>query len=185
MKRFIVLLTFISVIAVLSACSSQPSLELTNKKVEITNSKSSMILQEGEKEGTEVVPKSLSYAFSIKNVGKKKIGDIAEPLIVKIEPNEKLVTAFEEVMGFNLFDSEGYKETGLGYGHSFDSIIEPNAEGEFSLHYDLGVDVETNEALFVPSTEGLEMLKDNAFEATIIVLVGDKAIARFDLSEKE
>ena len=52
MKRFMALLTLISVIAILTACSSESSLELTNKKVEIIDDKErlgSMILQQGEK----------------------------------------------------------------------------------------------------------------------------------------
>ncbi|MBY0121575.1 hypothetical protein [Bacillus sp. S/N-304-OC-R1] len=188
MKRFIAILTLISVIAILTACSSESSLELTNKKVEITNDKGrlgSMILQQGEKAGTEAVPTALYYTFSIKNVGSKKIGDEVESLKLKIEPSEKLATVSEEVMGFNIFNPEGYNETGLGYGHTFSSILGPNEEGEFTLHYDLGIDVETTEALFVPTKEQLEKLEDNALEANLIVMLGDEEIARFDLSEKE
>ena len=188
MKRFIVLLTLISGIAILTACSSKPSLELTNKEVEITNDKGrlgSMILQQGEKAGTEAVPTSLYYTFSIKNVGSKKIGDYEENLTVKIEPNETLVTVSEEVMGFNIFNPDGYNETGLGYGHTFNGILGPNDEGKFTLHYNLGIDIETTEALFVPSKEQLEKLEENALEATLIVMLGDEEIARYDLSEKE
>lgn len=188
MKRFIAILTLISVIAILTACSSEPSLELTNKKVEITNDKGrvgSMILQQGEKAGKEAVPTALYYTFSIKNVGNKKIGDEVESLTLIIEPREKLVTDSEEVMGFNIFNPEGYNETGLGYGQTINGILEPNVEGKFTLHYDLGIDIETTEALLVPSKEQLEKLEDNALEATLIVMLGDEELARFDLSEKE
>lgn len=185
MKRFIVLLTLISVIAILTACSSEPSLELINKKVDIINDKGktgAMILQQGEKAGKEVVPTALYYTFTIKNEGSKK----TKPLIVKIEPNEKLLSVSKEVMGFNIFNPEEYNNSGLGYGGStYGTILEPNTEGKFILHYDLGVDEETTEALLVPSKEQLKKLEDNALEATLIVLLDNEEIARFDLNKKE
>ena len=118
MKRFIVLLTVISVIAILTACSSEPSLEITNKKVEIINDKDKtggMILQQGENAGKEVVPTALYYTFTIKNEGSKKLGDATKPLAVKIEPNEKLLTVSKEVMGFNIFNPKEFDNSGLGY----------------------------------------------------------------------
>ena len=100
------------------------------------------------------------YTFSIKNAGNKKVGNEVEPLTFKIEPNEKLATVSEEVMGFNIFNPDGYNETDLGLGYAFDSILEPNVAGEVALHYDLGINVETNEALFVPSKKQLKKLED-------------------------
>lgn len=189
MKRFIVLLTLISVIAILTACSSEPSLELTNKKVEIINDKGktgAMILQQGEKAGKEVVPTTLYYTFTIKNEGSKKIGDTTKPFTVKIEPNEKLLTVSKEVMGFNIFNPKEYDNSGLGYGSSSGGgILEPNTEGQFILHYNLGVDEETTEALPVPSKEQLEKLRNHALDATLIVLLDNEEIARFDLNKKE
>ena len=190
LKRFIVLLTLISVIAILSACSSKTSLELTDKEVDIVNDKErlgSMILQIGEKAGQEVVPISLYYTFSIKNEGSKKVGDEAENLMVKIEPNEKLLSVSKEVMGFNIFSPTEFldKGVGLGYGHSFNGVLEPNTEGQYILHYNLGINEETTEAFLAPSKEQLDKLKENALEATLIVLLGNEEIARFDLSKKE
>ncbi|RKQ14103.1 hypothetical protein D8M03_14660 [Lysinibacillus endophyticus] len=188
LKRLFVLLTLISVIAILTACSSEPSLELTNKKVEIINDKERlgyMTLQQGEKAGQDVAPTKLFYTFSIKNTGSKIIGKDVELLTLKIEPSQELVTVSEEVMGFNIFNPEGYNETGLGYGHTFDSILGPNVEGNYTLHYDLGIDIETTEALFVPSKEQLEKLQKHALEATLIVMLGEEELVRFDLSEKE
>ena len=188
MKRFMALLTIISVIAILTTCSSEPSLELTNKKVEIIDDKErlgSMILQQGEKAGTEAEFTALYYTFSIKNAGNRTIGNVNEPLKAKIEPNEKLVTVSEEIMGFNIFNTEEYNETGLGYGEAVEGIIKPNAEGKFTLNYLLGINIETDEVLFVPSNEQLEKLEDNALDATLIVMLGDKEIARFDLSKKK
>ena len=188
LKRFMALLTLISVIAILTACSSEPSLELTNKKVEIIDDKErlgSMILQQGDKAGTEAEYTALYYTFSIKNTGNRTIGNVNEPLKAKIEPNEKLVTVSEEVMGFNIFNTEEYSETGLGHGENAEGILKPNTEGKFTLNYLLGINIETDEVLFVPSNEQLEKLEDIALDATLIVMLGDKEIARFDLSEKK
>ena len=119
-----------------------------------------MTLQKGEKAGTEVIPTALYYTFSIKNAGNKKVGNEVEPLTFKIEPNEKLATVSQEVMGFNIFNPDGYNETCLGHGYTFDSILEPNVAGELALHDDLGINVETNEALFVLSKNQLKKLED-------------------------
>ncbi|MGX2959655.1 hypothetical protein JNUCC23_10385 [Peribacillus sp. JNUCC 23] len=62
MKRYIVLLTSLLIIAVLSACSSKTSLGLIDKEADIIKDKEktgSTILQQGEKAGQEVVATSL------------------------------------------------------------------------------------------------------------------------------
>lgn len=193
LKRFIVLLISILVIAVLNACSSKTSLDLTDKEVSIIKDKEktgSMTLQQGEQAGKEVVATSLYYTFSIKNKGSKKIGRAipskpSEALKVKIEPNKKLLTVSKEVMGFNIFNPTDYNNSGLGYGHSFDGVIEPNSEGKFIVYYELGINEETKEVFHTPPKEQLEKLRDNALDATLIVLSGNEEIARFDLSKKE
>jgi hypothetical protein len=187
LKRFIVLLTLLSVIAILSACSSKSSLELTDKEVEIIHDKErlfSMTLQAGEKAGQEVTPVTLYYSFSLKNEGSKKVGDEVENFNVKIEPNEKLLAVSKEVMGFNIFSPEEYidKGVGVGTGHSFTGILEPNTEGQYIFEYYLGVNEKTEEFFPAPSKEQLNKLKENAFEATLIVLVGNEELTRFDLS---
>lgn len=183
MKRYIVLLSLIIIVVVLSACSSKKAVELIDTKVDIINDKErigSMILQTGEKEGQEVVATSLYYAFSIKNEGSKKIGHSSEGLKIKIEPHEKLLTVSKEVMGFNIFNPAEFDNSGLGYGHSFNVT-----EGQYILHYDLSSNEETTEVLLAPSKEQLDKLKNNALEATLIVLLDNEEIARFDLSKKE
>ena len=199
LKRFIVLLSLISVIAVLSACSTKTSLELIEPEVDIINDKErtgSMTLQQGEKAGQEVVPTSLYYTFTIKNEGNKKIGNTTESvkekignttegLKVKIEPNEKLLTVSNEVMGFNIFNPTEYENSGLGYGQTSIGVLEPNGEVQYVFIYELGINEETTEALLAPSKEQLDKLKTNAMEATLIVSFNDEEIARFDLSKKE
>ena len=71
MKQFSLLITLLLVvISILTACSTDPSLELVRAEADIVNDKNktgSTILQEGDKAGKEVVPTSLYYTFSIKN----------------------------------------------------------------------------------------------------------------------
>ncbi|WP_139891626.1 hypothetical protein [Bacillus sp. D386] len=190
MKRFSLLFTFLFVfISIFSACSTNTRLELVSAEAEIVNDKNktgSTILQEGENAGKEVVPTALYYTFVIKNVGNKKIGDISKGvgLEARIEPDEKLVTASNEVMGFNIFEPADYEGSGLGFGYSYTAIIEEKETGEFTIYYDLGVEEKTEEVLPVPSVDKLEHLKDNALEATLIVSLGKEEIIRFDLSKK-
>lgn len=187
MKRFILILTIISALSVFSACSAKTSLKLIDTEVDIINDPErtgSINLQQGEKAGQEVIATSLYYTFVIKNEGSKKIGDTTKDLTVKIEPNEKLLTATKEVMGFNIFNPTEYNGSGLGYGQSFHGVLEPNEEGQYILYYELGINEETTEVLLAPPKEQLDKLINNALEATLIVLLDNEEIARFDLSNK-
>ncbi|WP_375089120.1 hypothetical protein ACDZ29_25435 [Peribacillus sp. RS7] len=76
-------------------------------------------------------------------------------------------------MGFNIFNPKAYVDNGLGYSHSFSGVLEPNTEGKYILHYDLGINEETTEVPIVPSKEQLDKLKNNGLEATLIVLSGN------------
>jgi hypothetical protein len=187
MKRFFIFLSFISLFTILTACSSQTSLELVNTNVDIINDKSrlgSFEITEGDKKGQELVPTALYYEFTIKNIGNKKIGGIGDKgLQLKIEPHDSLVAASKEIIGFNIFDPNEYEETGLGYGHSFIKILEPDKKSKFILHYDLGVSEENPQVPLVPPAEKLKKLEDHALNASLIVMSGDKEIARFDLKK--
>lgn len=151
------------------------------------NETGSTILQEGENAGKEVIPTSLYYTFVIKNVGNKKVGEVSKGvgLKVRIEPAEKLVTASNEVMGFNIFEPADYDGSGLGFGYSYTAVIEEKETGEFTTYYDLGVEVKTEEVLPVPLVDKIEHLKENALETTLIVSLGKEEITRFDLSKKK
>jgi hypothetical protein len=163
--------------------------ELVNTNVDIINDKDKLGaigITEGDKKGQELVPTALYYEFTIKNTGNKKIGGIGNKgLEIKIEPNDHLVASSKEVIGFNIFNPSEYDESGLGYGLTFASILEPDQEGKYTLHYNLGVSEENTQVPFlVPSKEQLKKLNDNALDARLIVLLEDKEIARFDLRNK-
>ncbi len=168
-----------------------------NASVDIVNDKDrvgAIGITEGDKKGQELVPTALYYEFTIKNIGNKKIGDAAnkgldmkagEGLDIKIEPNDNLVASSKEIIGFNIFNPSDYNESGLGYGSNYHSVLEPDEEGKYTLHYELGVSEENpNVPILVPSKDQLEKLKNNALDATLIVLLEGKEIARFELQKK-
>lgn len=173
----------------LSGCSNKPSLELTSSSATIINDKSitgSIGITEGKKKGQELVPTALYYQFTVKNTGKKKIGDISkEGLIAKIVPHDELKVTSEKIIGFNIFDPDAYQNTGLGYGQSIDgTMLKAGEKGEFKLTYDLGVNEESpNATLITPSDELLKELKNKALDASLIISNDGKKIADFDLSK--
>ena len=126
MKRFIILLGFISLFTLLTACSSKPSVELVNASVDIVNDKDrvgAIGITEGDKKGQELVPTALYYEFTIKNIGNKKIGDAANKglemkagggLDIKIEPNDNLVASSKEIIGFNIYNPSEYAKVVWG-----------------------------------------------------------------------
>ncbi|MDE3841030.1 hypothetical protein C0966_17340 (plasmid) [Bacillus methanolicus] len=112
MKRLLMLSGLILLFTLLTACSSNSSLELVKSKVDIVNDKSkvgAIGITEGDKKGQELIPTALYYEFEIKNNGNKKIGGIGDKrLQVKIEPNDKLAAISKETVGFNIFKPSLY-----------------------------------------------------------------------------
>jgi hypothetical protein len=62
-------------------------------------------------------------------------------------------------------------------------LLEPDKKRKFILHYDLGVSEENPQVPLVPPAEKLKKLEDHALNASLIVMSGDKEIARFDLKK--
>jgi len=191
MKRFTILGVVIFLLTILSACSSHPSLKLMNSNVSIVNDKSkvgSIVIAEGNKNEQELVPTTLYYEFTIKNTGNKSIGDVknGKELGIKIEPSNKLVTTSKEVMGFNIFDPSSYAGTGVGYGYSFVERLSKKEEGYFTIHYNLGVSKKNSRVpLMAPSADKLKDLQGDALDASLVVMLGDTEIARFDLKRND
>jgi hypothetical protein len=189
MKRFIKLVGLISLFVLLTACSSKPSLELVNSKVDIVKDKNivgSIGITEGDKKGQELIPTALYYEFKVKNNGNRKIGGTSDKgLQVKIEPRDELVAISKEVVGFNIFNPTSYEGTGVGYGSSIDGEIQPNKNGKYILTFDLGVSEENPQVpLRVPAKDKLEKLKNNALDASLVVILDGKEIARYELKNK-
>lgn len=190
-------ISIITVLILLSGCSSKPSVDLVSSTVDFSNDEGRLGgigITSGEREGEIIVPIALSYDFVLKNTGKKTLGgteklnqqtfEFEDGIKIFIEPNEKLKAVSEEIMGVNIFsfDEEGRQIAKLGHGQTGVPIIEPNKEGEYSLDFILGALEENPEIRLAPSSEQLEKLKEHAMDATLIVSVEGEEIARFDLN---
>lgn len=191
MKKIISFIGIFFLMTFLTSCSNKASLELISSSVTIVNDKSitgSMGITEGEKKGQELVPTSLYYQFAIKNTGWRKIGGFGNKgLAVKIEPHDKLKATIDDIIGFNIFNPDDYENSGLGYGHSSDCfILKSGKKGTFKLTFDLGYNEESPNSTFItPSDELLAEIKNQAFDASLIVTCDGKEIAKFDLSKVE
>ncbi len=194
-KRIIPFLTLLLLTAILTGCSSEPSFELIDSSVTITNNRDiagAVGITEGEKKGQELVPTVLCYKFTLKNYGLTAVGvdKIEYPnkkgLEVKIEPNEKLMLVLQETVGINVFKPDSYKGTGLGYGDTLSLILKPGEQAESFLTFDLGVSEKSpNATLIVPSAEKLEKLLKYATDADLVILDKGVEIERFDLSKSK
>lgn len=194
MKRFFIFVSLILLVFILPSCSSEPSFELIDSSVTITNDKSiagAVGITEGEKKGQELVPTVLYYKFIIKNNGFLETSiDIAENprnmgFEMKIEPGEELKAVSLETIGINIFDPDSYAGTGVGYGSCISLILKPDEQAESSLTFDLGVSEKSpNATLIVPSPEKLEKLLKYAANADLVILDKGIEIARFDLSKE-
>jgi hypothetical protein len=188
---------FISVIfivlIILSGCSDKQSLELMSSSVEISDNRSGGIgITSGEKEGEYIQPITLSYHFVLKNTGKETLGGNAklnketyeyeDGIKVYIEPNEKLKGISKEVMGFNIYNEEEREAAKMGMGKQTIPVLETNQEGEYNLDFDLGALEENPEIRLAPSEAQLDRLVKYAQEASLVIYIEDKEIARFGLT---
>lgn len=190
LRKWFLFISLFFVLFFLSACSSNPSLELVDANVDIVKDKSlvgSIGITEGERKGDELIPTALFYEFTIKNTGNKTVGSIGEAdkgIELKMEPKDKLISVSEDVIGFNIYNPEDYNESGVGFGQSFLSVLKSDEKGKYTSNYDLGVSEENSQVpLLVPSKEKLEELKEYAFNAILVVTIGNQEIARFDLNK--
>ncbi|WP_260288547.1 hypothetical protein [Peribacillus aracenensis] len=189
MRKCFLFISLFIVLSFLSACSSNPSIELVDANVDIVKDKSllgSIGITEGERKGDELVPTALFYKFTIENTGNKTAGieEVDKGIELKIEPKDKLRAVSEDVIGFNIYDPEEYNGSGVGFGHSFLSVLKPDEKGEYTLDYDLGVSEENSQVpLLVPSKDKLDELKKHALDAFLVVTIENQEIARFDLNK--
>lgn len=188
MKRVTVLL-IVAFVAILSACSNEISLQLAEANADIvrdaTKTGSLLISEESEK---ELIPTALYYTFSIKNNGMKVGGKDENYINVQIVPNEGLVTASKDVLGYNVFEPADHPASNnfcTGYGNSHSTVLEKNEMTELMFYYYLGCEEEQKDAQPVPSKDQLEKLKEHALDATLIIMLDNEEIARFDLNDIE
>ncbi|TDL76147.1 hypothetical protein [Peribacillus frigoritolerans] len=188
-KRLLLLFIFIYLFILLAACSSKPPVELIHSTVELKNDKShlgSMTIMNGERKGEEVIPTALYYSIRLKNTSWNELGeeDPKNKVTVKIIPSEKLIEASREIIGFNIFNSDEYVDSGVGFGESIDGIIPKGKTGKYDIYYELGVqDANQSEFKVAPSREAMGELLKISSDATVVVYEGKKEVARFNLNK--
>lgn len=182
------ILLCVIILLLLSGCSNKITLELVDATVAIKET-TIVGFSSTEYDGEMILPNILSYNFSLKNIGVDAVGGYSklqgsnydEGLQVTLEPGENLLTLSKEMLGVNIFEEKGRK---LGAGETSKPILEPNELGEFTLDFIL-IEITENSGIKTPSTKQLQKLQEIALDATIIVSIKDKEIARFELSNKE
>jgi hypothetical protein len=88
-------------------------------------------------------------------------------------------------MGFNIHNEKEGEQAYLGIGKTSSPVIEPNQERKYTFDFDLGALEENPEIRLVPSQEQLDKLVKNAMEATLVISIDDKEVARFDLEDSK
>lgn len=172
----------------ISACSNNQKLELLHSSAKIISDEGKLgatVVTEGKDKGLKIVPTALYYELTIKNIGRMEIGSLENGLEAHIQPSNELMSVSNYVMGFNIFniDDPKYSDSGLGHGHSFTSSLKPNQEGMFALNYVLGSSVQNSEVPLLPSSDKLKQLEKEALNATLIITLDKKEVARFKLNE--
>lgn len=175
----------------LSACSDELSFELESVNADIVKDEdvTGFVQGEmGENRGEELIITALYYDITLKNTSSQEVGsefNEEDPGIeVTLEPKSSLEETAEEMIGFNIFDSDESGVQGFSTGSNFTTILASNEKGDYNLHYDLGID-EDDPAfpLQVPDKDEKEKLQEKALDAYLIVTVDEEEIERFDLQE--
>ncbi|MCO5387547.1 MAG: hypothetical protein NHB14_19240 [Desulfosporosinus sp.] len=102
---------------------------------------------------------------------------------MSIEPKGKLLAIVKEVIGCNIFEEEDRRQNHVGIGTMGTPVLAPGVESKFTFDFVLGAAEENPEIRLVPSKEQLDKLERNAMEATLVIHIEDKEIARFDLAQ--
>jgi hypothetical protein len=85
-------------------------------------------------------------------------------------------------MGFNIYNEEEREAAKMGMGKQTIPVLETNQEGEYNLDFDLGALEENPEIRLAPSEAQLDRLVKYAQEASLVIYIEDKEIARFGLT---
>jgi len=166
------LLLSVLLLSLFSGCSNEPpSIELVKDHVELVPDDKNY---------------SLKYSFVLRNTGSKSVGSRKEEnsIDIKIVPDEELKRTSEDVFDKNIYD-EIYLQNGAFVGTPTSKQLTwnlpPNKESEYSISYYLGP-YEAHEKRRVPrSQKQIEQLEKYARKATLVVLVKDQEVARFEL----
>jgi ABC-type Fe3+-hydroxamate transport system substrate-binding protein len=189
LKNLFHLFSLLLTLLILIACSSNSSLELIDAEVSIVNDEKmvgSTEITEGKRKGEKLVPTALYYEFTIKNTANQTVGSEKANTVIqlKIEPKDRLKSASENVIGFNIFNPEAYDASGLGFEETYTVILSSDQKARYTLYFDLGVSKENpNVPLIVPPNDQLDELMMEALSAFLVITIEDEEIARFDLEK--
>lgn len=168
-------------IVMISGCSQKDSLELVHVSAEITDEGAGIGVMDGDKKIGEIKSTSLLYEIVVKNVG-GRVGDFMEPIKVQLQPNEELLSVLEQTVGSNIFDVDKR----LGWSYQGPIEIKPNEQGRYIIRYGLGGNDTTGLRHGVkptPSQKQLNEIQQHALNATLVIYLGDKIVARLQLEE--
>ena len=171
------------VVLFLSSCSKKTSFEMIETNISIVNDKEktgSETIIGGVMDGEEIVPTALYYEILLSFSGNP--GKEHPSLKFYIRPNDELIEVCKNEIGFNIYESDEYNNSGLGYGQGYE-FNEDASEVLVTFHYKLGVSEKelSKTHRMLPSSERLGNLLASADNATLIVMVGDEEIKSIEL----
>lgn len=182
---------FVTILVIVSGCGSNQSLELISASAALNNDEErlgSIGITTGERKGESIVPIALSYDIVLKNTSNKQLGNMEkinreafkydDGIEVYLEPSASLKEMSIEIIGVNIYGPDA-----LGSGQTFEPILEPNQEGEYTFDFDLGALEENPDVQLAPTMDELEKLAAHALDVDLVVTIEEEEIARFDLSK--
>lgn len=165
----------------LTGCSKGENIQLISAKADIATDKAKtgeIVIIDDNKE-TTIIPTSLYYEFKIQNKGIKI--DSPNNLQIKIEPSTKLSDEIQKVVGKNIFSKNV-----IGYGWGLSPLpLERNEIGIATVYYHLGTYKGNSKVPSFPMKEKLMAIKNNALNANLVLILNNKGVARFNLSEQK
>jgi hypothetical protein len=178
-RRYLQCICLIAQLLTISACTSEPSLQLIDVHVDITtdeNIAGGIGVKNGDKEVGKLVPTIIHYKFKIKNTARQRLGNVSgDSIKIRVQPSDELLS----LVGNDVFDKNR-----IGYQGRAD--LAAGEEGEFTLTYSLGVTDTTglhHGTEQPPSSEKLKKIEKKLLKAILVVKLGDKEINRFDLQK--
>lgn len=165
----------------LAGCSKGENIQLISSKADIVTDKAKtgeIVINYDNKE-TTIIPTSLYYEFKIKSKGIKI--ESLNNLQIKIEPSIKLDDEIQKVVGKDIFSKNV-----IGYGWGLSPIpSERNEVGIATVYYHLGTYNGNSKVPSFPMKKKLMAIKNNALNANLVLILDNKEVARFNLSEQK
>ncbi|WP_019244235.1 MULTISPECIES: hypothetical protein [Bacillus] len=184
MKKLCLFIVFVMIALIIIGNKTKISLEMVSSEVKIGKYGDSAEAFVDEKGITHLYkPIVLYYKVALKNAGSDIGKNIKKDLQMKIIPNDDLIQASEEVLGFNVFiETNGYRG---GEGRNSISYIKENEVGDFDLFYSVGFDEDTpSKYTKAPSKQKLALLQEKMTDAVAVITDNnERNLVSFTLSK--